>query len=194
MLLLGLLVIAAILYLGKQATATPDSGGGGTPDGGAPAPAPPAPDPAASAPLLPGPHNEWDNQIVYALSTVGFTDLATAARFKAIIMHESGFDPGALGDARAGAVYISASAGGTITGYCSFGLGQVNNCAHPDLGAAYDLLDGNQNLLAAAQIFAGCLEANGRYLDAATRCYNGSGAATWIYLAAVKTIAASWGV
>jgi hypothetical protein len=165
----------------------------------------PSPDPGLGA-VIPGTPNDFDNQIIYALNQMGITDPLAYARLKAQIAVESGFIPNRVGDYRRagnpgqyrgyGPGTCTRAGGATVSsdGYCSLGLGQVNRCAHPDLAANYDLMDPNQNILAAAQVWAGCYQAQGGDLDATTRCYNGSGAGTFLYLAQVKTILAQWGV
>ena len=94
------------------------------------------------APPFPGGHEEFDNQILYAVGLVGLTDPLAPLLVKAIIAHESGWNARALGDAG-----------------CSKGLMQVNGCAHPSLdrdrGGAYDLFEPNQNILAGTQLLAG---------------------------------------
>jgi Transglycosylase SLT domain len=164
---LALALVGALVYLLLNAGSASAGDSSGTPSGG---------DGASGGGALPGPHNEYDNQIVYACNQAGIADPAVYVRLKAILQQESGFDPAKVGD-----------------NGISLGLGQINTEAHPDLAQAYNLLDPNQNILAAAQVLAGCLQETGGDLDAATRCYNGSGPQTLVYLASVQSIQASWG-
>lgn len=205
--LLAALALVVLLVVQQQAQAGSES----TPPGALPAPAPT--DPTMPGPVLPGDPHDWDNQIVAAMNAVGIADPVAQVRLKAIIAHESGFVVNIAGDYTGAPAQYGPYGPGTCVdlngnavssaGYCSLGLGQVNRCAHPqyEWGSGWvadvvggDLLDPNDNILAAAQQFAACFNQVGGDLDAATRCYNGSGLTTYAYLANVKAVLASWGV
>lgn len=114
----------------------------------------PAPQPAAAASPLPGGHNEYDNQIVYACNQVGLSDPLWYLTVKAIIAQESGWNPTRVGDDGV-----------------SIGLMQINTQAHY-YDTAY-LLDPNNNILVGVQILAGCASTWGYALGPTLRCYNG---------------------
>ncbi len=126
---------------------------------------------AGTAIRLAGGHNQWDNQIVYACNQVRMRDVRAYLMVKAIIAHESGWNERARGDRRSG---IPAYRGDNFfAGYCSIGLMQVNRCAHPGLGARYDLRKGDENILAGASLLAPNWFAYPRDYDRIAIGYNG---------------------
>ncbi len=122
---------------------------------------PPIPAPRVA---LPGGHEEWDNQIRYAAFTSGLPDGAGPLILKAIIEHESAhtWNPEIIGDfdqSRCPEEYPAHPRGfrpgrGLIStaGWCSLGLMQIHRFWHPFEARTYDLLDGNQNILAGAYL------------------------------------------
>lgn len=103
---------------------------------------------------LPGPHNEFDNQVRYAAALYGMTDPAAPIFLKAVIQQESGWNARARGDydpARCPEPYRGDA---FYTGYCAIGLMQVHRYWQPALASSYDLRDPDQNILAGAQVLA----------------------------------------
>ncbi len=132
----GLVVLALIAWTSSAPPPAPAAGG------------------APGSLQLPGGHNEYDNQIIYACNQVGLADPLWYLTVKAIIGQESGWVPTKVGDDGV-----------------SIGLMQVNTRVH-----AYDvpyLLDPNNNILAGTQILARCASDWGYALGPTLRCYNG---------------------
>lgn len=122
-------------------------------------------------PPFPGGHNEWDDQILYVCNLYGMRDPLAPLLVKAIIEHESAhtWNPRIRGDRGACGPYRG---DGYYDGWCSIGLMQVHRPSHPDLANAYDLRDGNENILAGGQVLAGAYR-NWPDVSEVLQTYNG---------------------
>jgi soluble lytic murein transglycosylase-like protein len=176
---LGILVLAAIAVVVWQRTA----------GAGPLAPAvsyPWADEPYVYQPVeegdmpIPGGHNEWDDLIRQALQAAGIPPRDVdryGVLLKAIISHESGWNPAARGDydpSRCAAPYRGRP---ETAGYCSLGLGQIHRYWHPDLAQQYDLLDPGQNIRAVAVLIGRLRATVGDDFERIAAAYNGGTAA-----------------
>ena len=167
------------------------------------------PEPAPNGPAadLPGGHNEWDNQIRYAASVAGLPDGTGPLILKAIIEHESAhtWNPEVVGDydeTRCPEPYGAHPIGyrparGFVStaGYCALGLMQIHRYWHPFEARTYDLLDGNQNILAGAYLVAALWNQFGDW-SRVLAAYNGGEDAGFAYpnvSGAVQTYVANVG-
>lgn len=132
--------------------------GGAEPPMPPPAPAPvPFTPISALAPvpqLLPGGHNEWDNQVRYACLRFGMTDPMALLFVKAVIQRESSWRVNARGDYDASRCPDPYRGDAYYAGYCSIGLGQIHRYWQPDLAANGDLRDGNWNIVATCKVLS----------------------------------------